>query len=116
MVAITKEDANKPIGDLERHSFIANVGHPQFIAIEAILLEREFQDKKFGPGSQHTIGEWVIIMEAELAEAKLALIKGGTGRNSVLMEIVQVCAVGLACLEQHGVQEVGRMQPIREGA
>lgn len=81
-------------------------------AIVAILKERAFQDEKFGPDSRHTIGEWIIIMEAELNEAKLALIKGGKGRNSVLMECVQVCAVGLAMLEQHGVTEVGRMQPI----
>lgn len=80
--------------------------------IEAILKERAFQDEKFGPGSKHTIGEWLLIMDAELQEAMKALVKGGTGRDSVLMEIVQVAAVALACLEQHGVQEVGRMQPI----
>lgn len=82
-------------------------------AIHAIHDERQFQDQKFGPGSQHTIGEWILIMESELAEAKVAIIKGGEGRNSVLMEIVQVAAVAVACLEQHGVKEVGRMQPIR---
>lgn len=84
----------------------------QTVAFSAVRDEREFQDQKFGPGSRHTIGEWILIMEAELEEAKLALIKGGVGRNSVLQEIVQVCATGVACLEQHGVQEVGRMQPI----
>jgi hypothetical protein len=81
-------------------------------AILEIIEEREFQDRKFGPGSNHTIGEWILIMESELAEAKVALIKGGKGRDSVLQEIVQVCAVGVACLEQHGTAEVGRMQPI----
>jgi len=84
----------------------------QTAAFNAIIEEREFQDKKFGSGSKHTIGEWLIIMRMELAEAETALIKGGVGRDSVLMEIVQVCAVGVACLEQHGVREVGRMQPI----
>jgi hypothetical protein len=83
-------------------------------AFAAVIDERNFQDRKFGPGSKHTIGEWIIIMELELAEAKLALVKGGAGRNSVLNEIVQVCAVGIACIEQHGVCEVGRMQPIKD--
>lgn len=113
MTAITKEEANKPLNDGESR-YILHLTTPEFKAIEAIGVERDFQDKKFGPNSQHTIGEWILIMEAELDEAKRALIKGGTGRDSVLMEIVQVCAVGLACLEQHGVTEVGRMQPIMD--
>lgn len=70
----------------------------------AILEERYFQDNKHGTGD-HTLGEWIIIMEAELAEAKTALIKGGSGRDSVRSEILQVVAVGVACLEQHGLKE-----------
>lgn len=76
--------------------------------VEAILEERDFQDGKWGPVSVagHTIGEWILIMESELNEAKLAVIKGGTGRDSVLSEITQVAAVALACLEQHGTGEI----------
>lgn len=73
-------------------------------AIQAIVEEREFQDKKHGAihaGVGHTLGEWIILMEDELAEAKRALIKGGKGRDSVRAEIVQVTALGLACLEEH---------------
>jgi hypothetical protein len=83
----------------------------QKLAIEAFVDERQFQDKKWGPlsdGGSHTIGEWILLMEDELAEAKRALIKGGTGRDSVLMEIVQVGALALACIEQHGLIEKGR--------
>jgi hypothetical protein len=72
----------------------------------AILGERQFQDTKFGPltnGGGHTLGEWILIAEAELAEAKLALIKGGTGRNSLRSELIQTAAVILAALEQHGI-------------
>lgn len=73
-----------------------------------IAEERNHQDKKHGPIDihGHTIGEWILIMEAELAEAKLAIIKGGTGRNHVLHEILQVVATGAACLEQHGIEPV----------
>lgn len=112
MPAITKEEANKPLNDGKPRGHYAHVSGPAFEAICSIMDEREFQDRKFGPDSRHTIGEWILIMEAELAEAKVALIKGGVGRNSVLQEIVQVCAVGVACIEQHGAGEVGRMQPI----
>lgn len=72
---------------------------------DCIDVERQHQDGKHGPVNTHghTVGEWILIMEAELAEAKLALIKGGTGRNEVRHEILQVVATGVACLEQHGV-------------
>lgn len=80
-------------------------------AMAALLNERDFQDRKWGEldnGGGHSIGEWVLLIEAELEEAKRALIKGGTGRDSVLMEIVQVGALALACIEQHGLVERGR--------
>lgn len=80
----------------------------QVNGISSIIEERDFQDGKWGPVSVagHTVGEWILIMEAELAEAKEALIKGGKGRDSVLSEITQVAAVALACLEQHGTGEI----------
>ncbi len=74
----------------------------------AIGRERLFQDGKYGPladGGSHTIGEWILLIEAELAEAKNALIKGGIGRDSVRSELVQVAALAVACLEQHGLSE-----------
>ena len=77
-------------------------------AVNELVKERVFQDTKHGTLREHghTIGEWILILEAELNEAKEALIKGGTGRDSVLQEIVQVGAVALACIEQHGVEEI----------
>lgn len=78
------------------------------LVIDAILAERDFQDEKHGPLSGaggHTLGEWIIIAEAELAEARNSLIKGGMGRDSLRSELVQVAAVLLACLEQHGVDD-----------
>jgi hypothetical protein len=85
---------------------------------EAVDRERDFQDEKFGPLAKkisddtyvlgtgaHTLGEWILLMEGELAEAKVALLKGGKGRDSVRSEILQVVAVGIACLEQHGLDE-----------
>ena len=76
--------------------------------LEAVAEERRHQDTKHGPieSHGHTLGEWILIMESELAEAKEALIKGGTGRNAVKAEIIQVIATGFACLEQHGLEPI----------
>jgi hypothetical protein len=66
----------------------------------AINDERAYQDNKWGV-KQHTVGDFLLIMEAELNEAKQAWIKG-TNDNEALKEILQVISVGVACLEQHG--------------
>lgn len=73
----------------------------------AIMEERVFQNDKHGSieTSPHTLGEWVLLIEAELEEAKRALIKGGIGRDSVRSELIQVAALVAACLEQHGVKD-----------
>ena len=73
--------------------------------VAAVEQERIFQDSKFGAlfeGGEHTCGEWVLLIEDELREAKQALIKGGTGRNSLRSEVVQMAALCFAMLEQHG--------------
>lgn len=97
---------------------------------EAIVKEREFQDKKYGavldskprfdncPAGEwvteqgkggHELGAWLIIAESELAEAKKALVHGGSkeakGRDTIRAELVQLAAVCVAALEQHGLQE-----------
>lgn len=78
---------------------------PKVQALLALQVERGHQDRKHGTASEnpHTVGEWLLIIEAELAEAKEALIKGGEGRNSVMQEIVQIGASALAAIEEHGL-------------
>jgi len=74
----------------------------------AFLKERQFQDEKHGTikDKPHTLGEWLLIIEAELAEAKLALIKGGKGRDNVISEIVQIGACAMGALEEHGLEPI----------
>jgi hypothetical protein len=75
-------------------------------AICAILEERDFQDAKWGTPQRtggHTLGEWAILLEFELNEFKQALVKGGEGRDSAHSELIQIAAVALSALEQHGV-------------
>jgi hypothetical protein len=74
---------------------------------DAISAERKHQDGKHGPIdiAPHQKGTWTLLIEAELAEAKQALIKGGTGRDSWSHELIQVAALCVAALEQHGIEE-----------
>ena len=72
--------------------------------VELIAKERAFQIQKWG-NAPHEMGEWLLLMRAELEEAVSACIKGGTGRDSVVSEITQVCALGVACLEQFGMDD-----------
>jgi len=92
--------------------------------IDAILKERQFQDAKYGPvldphplstpGAQgpggHELGTWSVILESEVAEFKKALVHGGSkaakGRDSARAELVQIAAVAIAALEQHGLEEL----------
>jgi len=72
----------------------------------AVLNEREYQDTKWGTieDRPHTVGEWLLIAEQELHEAKLEWCRG-KGDHGALEELLQVIAVGFACLEQHGIVE-----------
>lgn len=83
-------------------------GRVQAEVFTAVAEERVFQDAKHGhpDDNPHTIGAWILVLEAELAEAKLACIKGGEGRNNVISEIIQIAATAVACLEQHGTKPI----------
>lgn len=69
----------------------------------AIDDERQYQDNKWGSlhSRPHSLGDWIIIMEEELREAKQAFLK--EGRDNTLRELLQTVTVGVAALEQHGV-------------
>lgn len=77
--------------------------------LNVILEERDFQDQKWGPIDEnpHDLGTWLLLIESELDEAKLAAVKGGKGRNSVRNELVQVAALCIAALENHGLTSNG---------
>lgn len=90
---------------IRKQAKLAKKLHAIVQVYNAIDKERIYQDGKWGPIEEkgHSLAEWVLIAEAELAEAKQAVIKGGSGRNSVRSEIIQTMAVLRAALEQHGV-------------
>lgn len=65
--------------------------------------ERQYQDVKWGPiaDNPHSIGEWLSIAAEELSEAQGAFCAGYMGHT--MNEMVQVAAVLVAALEQHGL-------------
>lgn len=72
----------------------------------AIDRERVWQERKWGTTQEHphSVGEWLLIVESELAEAKHAWVKG-SGDAAALSELIQVAAVAVAALEQHGATD-----------
>jgi len=69
----------------------------------AVTRERNHQIHTWG-SNPHSVGEWLLILQAELDEAKEAWVKN-RGDIKALEEILQVVAVGVACMEEHGVVE-----------
>jgi hypothetical protein len=67
----------------------------------AVINKRDYLDARFGAIElqQHTVGEWLIILESEAAEARAGWIRIDAAAK---FELLQVLAVGVACLEQHG--------------
>ena len=72
---------------------------------DAIDDERDFQDQKWGTieDHPHEVGGWLTIMRSLLLKAEMEWT-GSRGDAGALEEIRKVVAVGVACMEQHGVQ------------
>lgn len=73
---------------------------------KAIDRERVYQDAKRGPAHDRnlSLGDWILIMQEELEEARKEFVRG-VGQRAALKEVLQVAAVGVACLENCGVVE-----------
>lgn len=78
------------------------MGTPFHTVADAVAQERQYQDVTHGT-APHELATWILLIEAELNEAKHAVVKGGEGRNSVRHELVQVAALCFATLEQFGL-------------
>lgn len=73
--------------------------------LEAVKRERKYQDQKYGQleSRMMSIGDWILVLEEEVAEARLAWVKGRS--EDALREILQVATVAVAAILQHGVVE-----------
>lgn len=76
----------------------------QAAAVNAVLQERNYQDKKWGSVQERPreVGTYLTLMRALLTDADRAYAKS-KGDEAALNELRKVVAVGLACFEQHGV-------------
>lgn len=65
--------------------------------------ERERQEDKWGV-KYNTPGEWVLILEKKVLEAKDAWYYNKSGLESCISVINEIAAVAIAALEQHGTE------------
>lgn len=72
----------------------------------AIRRERAYQEAKYGPADARrlSVGDYLTILRRELREADDAFCEQ-IGVDAALLEVLQVAAVAVACLEAHGVVE-----------
>jgi hypothetical protein len=72
--------------------------------ITEVLAERNRQDARWGTIGEHPheVGAWLTIMEHYLTRAKKAWVET-SGDRDALREILKTTAVGVACMEQHGI-------------
>lgn len=67
---------------------------------KAIDSERGYQDRKW-PNHKHEVGSFLTIMRGLMSEAETAYLNT-SGDGEALRKMLQVVAVGVACMEQHG--------------
>lgn len=74
--------------------------------IKYIFLERLRQDEKWGKleVKNQSLAGMLLVLEAELQEAKDGWMKNVQGKHSALSEVVQIAAVCVAILEQYGTE------------
>lgn len=71
---------------------------------ELIKREREYQNKKWGRDRTQSIPGFIAVIEGELNEAKHGWLKNVPAKHSSLSEILQIAAVAVACIEEHGAE------------
>lgn len=71
-------------------------------AFAAVAAELDHQDVKWGKDKPQSLPGFLLILEGELAEAKLGWLKNLEGRHAALDEIVQVAATAIACIIRYG--------------
>lgn len=80
--------------------------------VEAVRVERGRQDIKWGLHREQSLAGFLMVLEAELIEAKKGWIKNRDGKSAPLNEIVQLAAVAFNALERYGL--TGSAQPTND--
>lgn len=81
--------------------------------VDAIDRERDYQTEKHGSLEKHghTTAEWMAIMNHLLSEALDNWYEGDG--PAMKLNILEIVATGVACLEQHGVAEREHKETVR---
>lgn len=81
----------------------------------SIDVERDYQDRKWGPPAAHPheVGAWITLMRNKLNDAERAWATRNNDAGA-LCEIRKVVATGIACGEQHGMPSRARATPVSE--
>ena len=69
---------------------------------DLIRSERERQNAKWGVDKEQSCAGFLLVLESELAEAKAGWTKNVEGKHAAMREIIQLAAVAVAALQQHG--------------
>lgn len=69
---------------------------------EAIRVERQKQDEKWGKDKPQSLAGYMLVIRKELEEAEDGWLKDLPGKSAPLNELVQVAAVAVAALERYG--------------
>lgn len=87
----------------------------QKAVFEAIVSERGYQDRKWGPPSAHPheVGGYLTLMEVHLRRAQEAWASSNNDTKA-LDSLRKVLAVGVACGEQHGLVGRARAQTVSQ--
>lgn len=76
------------------------------MVLNAIQAERDYQNKIHGGpvhDRTHTVAEWLEMMNDKLRDAQEYVFHGEN--NFALEEMLKIVALGVACMEVHGVRK-----------
>ena len=79
------------------------------VVLEAVQREQAYATNKWGAKARSLLA-WVLIMEKEIQEAKLAYTDL-EDEGEIQQEILQAIASGFSCLQEHGVVERPEVRP-----
>lgn len=74
----------------------------RFDAYRAIDSERSYQEQRFGPGRDLTIGEFILLAEEYICLAASLWVRETKPETGALHIMRKVAGIAVACMEQHG--------------
>lgn len=83
--------------------------------VYALITAERCHQKDKGFTHPHEVGAWITVLQQKLTDAVAAWTKNG-GDALAIMEIVQIAAVAVACVESHGGKLLREFLPTTDAA